>query len=117
MKKLTPKEKYIIEQKWTEMPFSWKYENFFENWIYKCKKCWAPLFDSDSKFDAWCGWPSFDEFLPWSVKIQADEDGIRQEIVCSSCWWHLWHVFYWEKLTQKDTRHCVNSLSLDFEWK
>ena len=117
MNKLTQEEKYIIEQKWTEMPFSWKYWKFFEDWIYKCKKCWQKLFDSSSKFESWCGWPSFDDFLEKSVKIQKDADWIRQEIVCSKCNWHLGHVFYWEGLNKKNTRHCVNSLSLDFEWK
>lgn len=112
--KLTPQEKNIIEGKGTEPPFSGEYDQFFEDGTYICKKCNAPLFSSQSKFDAGCGWPSFDEGYPNSLKRFPDPDGERIEIQCANCGGHLGHEFKGEKFTPKNTRHCVNSLSIKF---
>ena len=115
LKKLTPQEREIIIYKGTEPPFSGKYENFFEDGIYTCKQCGAELFKSESKFHSGCGWPSFDDAIEGAVKRQPDADGKRIEIVCSKCGGHLGHVFEGEGFTSKNTRHCVNSLSIDFK--
>lgn len=112
--KLTPQEEDIIENKGTEAPFSGEYDDFYEDGVYICRKCNAPLFSSEAKFDAGCGWPSFDEEYPNSLKRILDADGARTEIQCANCGAHLGHEFKGEKLTQKDTRHCVNSLSIRF---
>jgi len=111
---LTPEEKKVIIDKGTEPPFSGKYDNHFKKGIYVCKKCDSPLYYSDSKFPSDCGWPSFDQEIPNSVKRIPDPDGIRNEIVCAKCKAHLGHVFEGEGYTKKDTRHCVNSISLKF---
>lgn len=111
---LTDQEKDIIEGKKTEKPFSGKYNNFFQDGTYICKKCNNPLFSSQSKFDAGCGWPSFDASFPNSVLRIPDSDGLRTEIVCANCKGHLGHVFEGEKITNKNTRNCVNSLSVRF---
>lgn len=111
---LNPEEKRIIENKGTEMPFNGEYENFYEEGTFICRRCNAPLFSSKSKFDAECGWPSFDENFPNAVQRLQDADGIRTEIQCANCGAHLGHVFEGEKFTEKDTRHCVNSLSIRF---
>lgn len=111
---LTPQEEDIIEDKGTEAPFTGEYDDFFKDGVYICKKCNAPLFSAESKFDAGCGWPSFDKNYPNAVKKVPDADGIRVEIQCSNCGAHLGHVFKGERLTKKDTRHCVNSLSIKF---
>jgi len=113
-KKLTAQEAKIILHKGTEPPFSGKYANFFEKGVYTCKQCGAKLFISTSKFRSQCGWPSFDEQIPGAVRLQPDADGVRTEIVCEACDGHLGHIFFGEKLTPKNTRYCVNSLSLDF---
>ncbi len=113
--KLTPEESYVIEKKGTERPFSGKYNDFYEKGIYICKKCETPLYKSDSKFKSGCGWPSFDDEIEGAVKRVPDRDGRRVEIVCANCGAHLGHVFEGEKFTPKNTRHCVNSLSLKFE--
>lgn len=113
-KELTPMERFIIEEKGTERPFSGEYDDFDEDGIYHCKRCGAPLFESDSKFHSGSGWPSFDDALPNALKEILDKDGYRTEIVCAKCGAHLGHVFRGEGFTDKDTRHCVNSLSLDF---
>lgn len=113
--KLTDEEKRIIEEKGTERPFSGEYDNFYPpEGIFVCRKCDAPLFSAKSKFDAGCGWPAFDENFPNAVKRTTDADGSRTEISCANCGGHLGHVFEGEKLTDKDTRHCVNSLSIKF---
>lgn len=111
---LTPEEKYVIEHKGTEMPFSGKYDSFYDEGTYVCKKCNAKLYSSDSKFNSGCGWPSFDDNIAHAVLEIPDADGRRTEIVCSNCGGHLGHVFRGEGITQKNTRHCVNSVSLDF---
>lgn len=115
--KLTDLEKYVIEQKGTEPPFTGIYNDFDEEGVYKCKKCGEPLFKSDDKFHSGCGWPSFDDAIPGKVKEQTDADGRRTEILCANCGAHLGHVFMGEGFTDKNVRHCVNSVSLQFEPK
>ena len=114
---LNDEEKYVIENKGTEYPFTGKYNDFYEKGIFTCKKCNAPLYKSEDKFKSGCGWPSFDDEIEGAVKRVPDRDGRRVEIVCASCGGHLGHVFEGERLTAKDTRHCVNSISLNFEVK
>ncbi len=114
MKPLTAEEKDIIENKGTEAPFTGEYDNFYKDGTYICKHCGVELYRSKDKFDAGCGWPAFDDALPNAVKELADADGRRIEIQCANCSAHLGHVFRGEALTEKDTRHCVNSLSMRF---
>ena len=111
---LTPEEKRIIEDKGTEAPFSGEYDDFFEKGTFVCRRCQNPPYRSEDKYKAGCGWPSFDDAIPASVKRLPDADGQRTEIQCARCSAHLGHVFVGEKLTEKDTRHCVNSLSMKF---
>lgn len=111
---LTEEEKLVIENKGTEAPFTGEYDNFFEVGVYICRRCNALLYDSKAKFNAPCGWPSFDAEYPKAVKKNPDTDGVRTEILCANCGAHLGHVFTGEKLTAKNTRHCVNSLSMRF---
>jgi len=111
---LTQQEQNIILHKGTESPFSGKYDKFYEDGLYKCKYCDAPLFKSSQKFDSQSGWPSFDDNLYNSVRQIPDKDGQRVEIVCAKCGGHLGHLFKGEQMTPKNTRYCVNSLSLSF---
>ncbi len=114
-KKLTPEEKRVIEEKATEAPHSGIFDRHFENGIYVCKKCGNPLYRSENKFEAFCGWPSFDDEIEGAVKRTQDADGIRTEISCAVCGAHLGHLFKGEYLTPKNIRHCVNSISMDFK--
>jgi methionine-R-sulfoxide reductase len=113
-KKLSPQEERVIVDKGTEMPFTGKYFAFWDSGTYVCKRCGAKLYRSENKFEANCGWPSFDEEIPGAVKRLPDPDGKRTEIECVNCGAHLGHVFTGEGFTQKNTRHCVNSISMDF---
>lgn len=113
--KLTPEEKRVIEDKGTERPFTGEYDNFYPpDGIFVCRRCNNPLYSAKAKFDAGCGWPAFDDCFPNAVKRTLDSDGIRTEITCAKCGAHLGHVFDGEGFTSKDTRHCVNSLSIKF---
>lgn len=112
--KLTPAEEAVIEHKDTERPFSGEYDDFYKEGTYVCRRCNNPLYSSAAKFKSGCGWPSFDDEVKGSVKRTLDADGSRVEITCANCGAHLGHVFTGEGLTAKDTRHCVNSLSIKF---
>ena len=112
--KLTPEEERVIVYKGTEMPFTGEYYDHHEDGTYLCKRCGAPLFSADAKFNSGTGWPSFDDTIPGAVKQVQDADGMRMEIAYSQCGAHLGHIFYGEGFTEKNTRHCVNSISLDF---
>ena len=114
LNKLTSEEKRVIIDKSTEPPFSGKYDNFYENGIYVCRQCASARFTSKAKFKSGCGWPSFDDHFPDSVKRLPDADGVRTEIVCAKCGGHLGHVFEGEGYTPKNTRHCINSISIKF---
>lgn len=111
---LTPEEAAVIVNKATEPPFSGEYDDFFRPGTYVCRRCENPLFSSEAKFHSGCGWPSFDDHFPNAVNRMLDADGQRTEITCATCGGHLGHVFVGEGMTPKNTRHCVNSLSIKF---
>ena len=112
---LTPEEERIIEHRGTERPYSGEYCDFKADGTFLCKRCSAPLYRSDDKFDSRCGWPSFDDAIEGAVTRKPDPDGHRVEIVCSACDGHLGHVFEGEGFTPANVRHCVNSLSISFD--
>ena len=114
---LTTFEKHVLIDKGTERAFSGKHVNTKEDGTYTCKVCDTPLYTSGDKFDSHCGWPSFDDAIPGAIKEVADADGRRTEIVCANCGAHMGHVFRGEGLTSKNVRHCVNSVSLNFQKK
>ena len=115
-KKLTNEEREVLENKGTEAPFSGEYNNPFEQGYFVCRACHSKLYESKTKFDSGCGWPSFDDEVPGAIVRYEDNSLGRQrtEICCSKCDGHLGHVFHGEKITPKDIRHCVNSLSIRF---
>jgi len=115
LNQLTPEETEVIVNKGTEAPFSGKYDQHKDKGIYTCKRCNAKLYESDDKFDAHCGWPSFDDEIEGAVTRTPDADEQRTELTCTNCHAHLGHLFENEGMTHKNIRHCVNSISLDFK--
>ena len=111
---LTPDEKRIMINKGTEYPNTGEYNSFYEKGTFVCRQCEFPLYRSETKFNSGCGWPSFDDQIAKNVEHVLDADGRRTEIVCANCKGHLGHVFFGERFTEKDTRHCVNSISMKF---